>query len=238
MFFSLIGINVKNSLSPVIYKYFFLKSNSKINYKKISIPYKNIYLIIYYLRKNIISNITIPYKKKLIKFCNYISKNSYYSNSLNLIILKKNSLYGYNTDGSGFLKNFTKINFLKPLKIFLIGTGGAGRSIFNLLKRKFIIEKIIIYNRTLINTKKFIKLFNISKISRLYTLNKKKKIKNYILINTIPEIYVKKIIKKLIFKKCISYNINYKIHNSLDNDGVKMLYYQASESFKIFLNER
>ncbi|MGX7589499.1 hypothetical protein [Candidatus Vidania fulgoroideorum] len=226
--YCLIGSNVKNSLSPIIYKFFFSKSNYK--YKKISCNKKKIYIfLIFFIKISFFINVTIPYKKKLLNISNFYTKRTMNSKSTNLILLKKNSIFSYNTDGLGFLKTFKKINIKKNIKICFFGAGGAARSIINEIINITKIKKIYLFNRTKKKTE-FFKNFN--KIN-IKSIKKNKFIKKKLIINSIPSLYFKNIIKYIKIYKCFIYNINYKSSLS-DFDGMEMLHEQALECYKIY----
>ncbi|MGX7577338.1 hypothetical protein [Candidatus Vidania fulgoroideorum] len=226
--FCLIGKNVKKTLSPIIYKHFFSKSNKQIKYHKISCKINFFYInIIFFLKTQTVINITIPYKETVIVFGNFLSNRVKKTNSSNLLLINNNTLYCYTTDGLGFLKTFNKIKEKKKYNIFLFGAGGAAKSIIYELKKKL----LHIYNR---NQKKI----NIIKkyIKHDIKLIKNKTIKNSLIINTIPENFFYKIIKnhQFVFLNCFFYDIGYKTKNKVNFNGLNMLYLQGAQTYKIF----
>jgi shikimate dehydrogenase len=55
--------------------------------------------------------------------------------AVNCIVQKNNKLIGYNTDYYGILDSFKKLNLtLKNKKVLILGTGGAARTVFKILK--------------------------------------------------------------------------------------------------------
>ena len=74
-------------------------------------------------------NITFPFKEKVIKHVDYISKNSRNLGSANTLIFKK-QITAENTDYTGFLKTYN-FHFGKntPGKILVLGAGGVSRAV-------------------------------------------------------------------------------------------------------------
>ena len=77
-----------------------------------------------------------------------LSPEAEQTQSVNTIILKDNTLVGYNTDISGFTKAINDLNFnIEGKKIFVLGAGGVVPSIIFALDRMNVGE-IAISNRT------------------------------------------------------------------------------------------
>ncbi|UOQ38066.1 Shikimate dehydrogenase (NADP(+)) [Candidatus Vidania fulgoroideae] len=241
---SLIGKNVRKSLTNKIYDFLFKKSKQKLVFKGFSLKKKFLLkkILLIFFRKNILLNITIPYKEEVFLFTNYICKNSSLFNSINCIFLYKNCTMGFNTDGIGFLKDFKKkVSIKKKVNILVLGTGGAFKGIINFVK-KIKHKNILLDNR---KKKKVTMFLKEKKFLKAYENEKFK-----ILINTIPTQFLYNFLKNKkipIKKKTLCYDIGYlnKTKTScLTNffySGTGMLLFQAIENFKIFLkikNER
>lgn len=231
MFYTLIGSNVYNSISPIIYYFFFDKLNYK--YYKVSSKKKKIFIhLIYFIKISYFINITIPFKKKVIIFSNYFSKKVKKSKSTNFLLKYNNSILSYSTDGTGFRNTFKKIYIKDKINVVIFGAGGASRAIFIEIKKNKKIKIIYLYNRT----KK--KLNYYKKYNKYKSINiKNNKIEKKLIINTIPLKFFINIIKKnkTKFKKCFIYDISYKTFFSFINfDGTLMLYKQAIECYKIY----
>lgn len=80
-------------------------------------------------------NVTIPYKKKVIKFLDEVSSKANEIGAVNTIVKKYNKLYGYNTDYLGF-KRLLESNKMNPrgLTCLILGTGGTRNTVYTLLK--------------------------------------------------------------------------------------------------------
>ena len=74
--------------------------------------------------------VTMPYKKKIIKYLNNLDDFAQKAKSVNLVVKKNNVLNGYNNDVFGALKTL-KVFITKYDKIIINGLGGTGPAIFN-----------------------------------------------------------------------------------------------------------
>ncbi|WP_343183964.1 shikimate dehydrogenase [Buchnera aphidicola (Ceratovacuna keduensis)] len=177
--FSLFGNPVSHSLSPIIHKIFSKQINIKYFYNTILTP-KNclkIFLKDFFKEKyNLGANVTLPYKKKIIKYIDVLTKRAKISGSVNTLKkIENNFLLGDNTDGIGILDDLKRLNFLKKKNnILIIGAGGASYGIVpNLISKN---NKVYIYNRTFYRAKILSEKFN--NFGNLFCL-KKNEIKNY-----------------------------------------------------------
>ncbi|HZJ78786.1 MAG TPA: shikimate kinase [Clostridia bacterium] len=73
-------------------------------------------------------NVTIPYKKAVLKYCNTLSQSARKIGSVNTITVEKDgSLKGHNTDYVGFLYMAKRAGIeFHGKKVLILGTGGAG----------------------------------------------------------------------------------------------------------------
>lgn len=91
-------------------------------------------------------NITIPYKKTVLKFCDEISDTARTIGSVNTIIRSEDGkLKGYNTDYDGFiyLLKSAKID-VKGMKCMVLGSGGASLTVQTVLKDQGACEVVVI----------------------------------------------------------------------------------------------
>lgn len=72
-------------------------------------------------------NVTIPYKRDVMPFCDVIDEGARAIGSVNTIVQKVDGkLYGYNTDIDGFLYMLRRVNVtLLQKKVVILGSGGA-----------------------------------------------------------------------------------------------------------------
>ncbi|QJC37767.1 shikimate dehydrogenase [Enterobacteriaceae endosymbiont of Donacia bicoloricornis] len=168
--FAVLGNPVKHSKSPIIHQLFAKQTGILHNYKKICIPLNNFYKSFFHFFKNggIGANITVPFKKKAYKLCDFVTKRAKYSGVVNTIkIINSKKILGDNTDGIGLLKDLQNLKFINSKSnILLIGAGGAAQGIIYPLINFGC--NITIINRTYQNTKKIVKFFkNIKNINYL-----------------------------------------------------------------------
>ena len=137
MFCSIIGHPLKNPRSVKLWKKFFKGNNLKIDMLALDVKKKDFKNQIKSFIKNknfLASAITMPYKKDIIKFVKINDKISNFANSINLIVKKKNILYGYNTDVYGALDSVKNLN---NKNITLFGFGGTGEAIYGTFKNVY-----------------------------------------------------------------------------------------------------
>ena len=82
-------------------------------------------------------NVTIPYKQKIMKFLDHISREALDIGAVNTVSLKDNEWYGDNTDifGMELALNKARINLLDK-NILILGTGGTSNTAEYLCKLK------------------------------------------------------------------------------------------------------
>lgn len=71
-------------------------------------------------------NVTIPYKRDVMPFCDVIDEEARAIGSVNTLVRREGRLYGYNTDIEGFYYMLHRANIcLKGKKVVILGSGGA-----------------------------------------------------------------------------------------------------------------
>ena len=71
-------------------------------------------------------NVTIPYKRDVMPFCDVIDPAAEAIGSVNTLVRRARKLYGYNTDIDGFLYMLRRAKItLKDKKVVILGSGGA-----------------------------------------------------------------------------------------------------------------
>jgi len=196
-------------------------------------------------------NITIPYKETVIPFLNLLDKNVSDTKAVNTIkIIRKNSNYlleGYNTDVKGF--NDTLISLIKKVGLkdnygaLILGTGGAAKAVAYVLKQLNINFHFVSRSKN----NEFTYLYNeLSK--EIITTNKL--IINATPLGMYPDInFAPALNYDLITPHHILYDLIYNPHETLFIkeglkrgahvcNGLEMLYSQAEESWKIWINDK
>ena len=101
-------------------------------------------------------NVTVPYKEKVLPYVDVVDPFAEKVGAVNtLIINHQRKIFGFNTDGPGFLSHLEELKFdPEGKRIVILGAGGTARSILGVLslinKRPISIK---IYNRTLSKAK-------------------------------------------------------------------------------------
>lgn len=123
MKYGLLGEKLGHSISPEIHEIY---GNS--DYQLLEVPENQVKNFIL-AKKYQGLNITIPYKEKVLPFCDQLSARAKKIGSINTLILQAdNSLYGDNTDYLGFLHlaAVANLNF-RGKKVVIMGDGGTGK---------------------------------------------------------------------------------------------------------------
>lgn len=83
-------------------------------------------------------NVTIPYKKTIMPYLDFISEDAKAVGAVNTVVIKGGKKHGHNTDVCGFIYSVKRIGVsLSGKKVMILGTGGA----HNAVKRACEIEK-------------------------------------------------------------------------------------------------
>ncbi len=161
--YGIIGNPLKHTLSPVMHNAAFKALKVNAVYKPFEIEQDELKLFLEDLKEedNPIFglNVTIPYKEKVLPYLDGINAFAEKAGAVNTIVInRQRKLFGYNTDGPGFLAHLTEAGFdPEGKRIAIMGAGGTTRAILSALalfdKRP---ENIRLYNRTLSTAKELI----------------------------------------------------------------------------------
>ena len=244
--FYVVGNPISQSISPLIFKYWFNKYKIKSFYKKKQLSKKSFekqFKNLIETKKCLGANITVPFKKRVEKIVDRQTKAAKEIGAINCVYKKNNQTIGTNTDWRGFIKSVKHQNKnITTNTAAIIGFGGATLAIIYALK-KMGFKKIDIFVRDIKKTKgcfkktKQISFYNINKIN--------KKAKNFnLLINTTTTSSVKKLKINLskLTSHCVVVDINYKPHETnlikcakkekrKISYGLYMLLFQATPTF-------
>lgn len=142
-----IGNPIKHSLSPILHKTFYDNLGINAVYKRYCPEEYELEKYVNYFKTNGFTgfNVTVPYKSEIIKYLDEVHINALKINSVNTVKIVDGKLYGYSTDGDGFIKQLNCDLNGKIVKI--IGAGGATPAIVQSLINNNV-GSVIIYNRT------------------------------------------------------------------------------------------
>jgi len=205
--FFVIGNQASKSLSPLIFNHWFKKYKIDAKYKFVEVKEQNFDRVLNKkTRSKTISgfNVTIPYKKKIIKHLDIKNTHAKNIGAVNCVLVG-NKLEGINTDWVGYLNSIKQEKISKNKKILILGYGGASKAIFyGFLLKGF--KNITVFNRS----KKLIKFKGINKYTKDYTLIDKHLGCVDLIINTTPINPLNKKQIKLINNKTLISDIVYK----------------------------
>jgi len=181
-------------------------------------------------------NVTIPYKKMIMKYLDKISDDALSVDAVNTVLIEENKLKGFNTDTYGFEESLNRYKIdLKKKKVLLVGAGGVAYACSYIINRKnpskFIITDII--------EEKANKLAKIYK-AEIFSAKDSEKLarESDIVLNATPEDLQDKFLP-IMQKNSVYYDINYKFKMK-GQKGVKvingslMLILQGARAFTIW----
>jgi shikimate dehydrogenase len=102
-------------------------------------------------------NVTMPHKSTVMNFLDRIDLSAQIIKSVNTILNKESTLFGFNTDGAGALKALRE-NGVEPKgkKVLLLGAGGAARAIAYTMAKEA--DELAVLNRTVKPAKELARL--------------------------------------------------------------------------------
>ncbi len=93
-------------------------------------------------------NVTIPYKRDVIPYLDYIDENAAAIGAVNTIVNKNGRLEGHNTDFSGFEYMVDRHGIeIQGKKCIILGNGGAAQAIIAVCKKKKASQVVIVTAR-------------------------------------------------------------------------------------------
>jgi shikimate dehydrogenase len=244
--FLVVGNPIEHSLSPRLHNFWIKDNNLNAVYeKKLTNADELSSLILEIKKKNIHGiNVTVPFKKAVIPYLDYLSPESEKTQSVNTVYLENNKTIGHNTDIEGFEQSIKdlKLDIINK-KVLILGAGGVVPSIiFALHKMK--VSEITISNRTKSKAESLKNLFKNLKIAEWGEVPKFNVIINATIIGLessdkinldISKIGKNKFFYDVIYKpkETNFLKIGKKLGNKTEN-GKMMFIYQALAAFKVW----
>ena len=240
--YGLIGYNIGYSFSKTFFNFKFEKENRNDSYENFDIPVLGKISEILENNPDLKGlNVTIPYKKSIIKLLDKVDKEALQIGAVNTIKINKDgTLKGYNTDHYGFSKALMEFFPLKEKKALVLGTGGASKAV------KYVLQ---------------IMNFEVTQVSRTKTENNitytdldRDIIKqNYLIVNCTPLGTFPKIEEcpdipyEYLTKDHLAFDLTYnpretkfmklsKERGARKSNGLKMLEYQAKKAWSIWIS--
>ncbi len=147
----IIGHPVAHSLSPVFQAAAFRECGLDVGYEAWDTPPEALAGRVVSLTdaKYLGANVTIPHKERVIPLLDELGGQSARVGAVNTIVNRGGRLYGFNTDGPGFVSSLRNEASFQPggKRILLLGAGGAARGIAFALAEARAAE-VSIFNRT------------------------------------------------------------------------------------------
>ena len=236
--FYVIGDQASKSLSPLIFTHWFKKYNIRAKYSCLEVDRKNFDSKIIEIltdKKTYGLNITIPFKRDVIKFLDIKNIHAQKIGAVNCVTVG-NKIKGTNTDWLGYLNSIKQEKINKNKNVLILGFGGASQAIYyGLLLKGY--KNVSVFNRS----KKIIKMGKNNKYTKNYSLINPHLIKSDLIINTTPINPLNKKQTNLIKKTAIISDIVYqpketaflkefKLNKKIY--GISMLIEQALPCFK------
>ena len=237
-----IGSNVKESLSPLIFKYWFKQNKIVGEYLPREIEPENFNEEL----KKILEeggvcgfNVTMPFKERVIKEIDMVDEHSKKIGAVNFVSKTENGWIGQNTDWIGFSKVInTKGAALNKKIAVVVGYGGASKAVIYALKKENF-KEIKVFNRT------EEKIHHLKKEKGVTPINLKH-LKDHLLeadlvINTTPANALQSILTQKETIKSMAFDIVYRPEETdflsyFDKEkrlyGISMLVYQAAPCFE------
>ena len=132
MRFAVIGDPIEHSRSPEMHLPVLMPKDPEATYEKVLVKRGGLAEWIRQVKKEDIRgfNITMPHKADIIPFLDEIEEEAELFHSVNTVVNRGGRLYGYNTDGGGFLLSLSEDGFtIKGKNLLLLGAGAAARTI-------------------------------------------------------------------------------------------------------------
>ncbi|MEG2429958.1 MAG: shikimate kinase, partial [Oscillospiraceae bacterium] len=149
--YGLLGEKLSHSFSKIIHE-----KLQKYHYELMPMNIEELHL---FLKNKKFSgvNVTIPYKKEVMAFCDKIEENAKKIGAVNTIVNENNKLIGYNTDFSGFLYLLKKNNInVKNKTVLILGSGATHQTIKAVLEYEQAKKIFIVSRKTNENNSNYI----------------------------------------------------------------------------------
>lgn len=128
----LLGKPVEHSISPAMHNEAFMYHNLDYAYMAFEAEPSNLESTVNTLKQIHARgfNLTMPNKNKMCELCDELSLAAQISESVNTVVIEGDKLFGYTTDGIGFMRAAKEAGHpLKGKKITVLGAGGAATAI-------------------------------------------------------------------------------------------------------------
>lgn len=158
----IIGDPVSHSLSPQMQNAAFKKLKLPCDYRKIQISKTELPSFFKKIQSYEIKglNVTVPHKENVLPYIDLISPEAKLIGAANTLLIHEGKIFGFNTDGSGYVRSLLQEKKWKARgkKIIILGAGGAARGIAVALSLAGA-KEILFANRTVAKASKLAQEF-------------------------------------------------------------------------------
>ncbi|MGI5901938.1 MAG: shikimate dehydrogenase [Desulfitobacteriia bacterium] len=147
--YAVIGFPIHHSLSPLMHEAGFKFLGLEGEYHRIPVTIDKLEESLDYLKSNHYAgwNVTFPLKEKIMPLLDYITPEALACGAVNTVKVVQGNLYGYNTDGEGFVQFLQEKGFdFSKKQVVILGAGGSAKAIAVALAKTKV--KTLILNRT------------------------------------------------------------------------------------------
>lgn len=193
-------------------------------------------------------NVTVPFKTRAYAMADVTDHAAAAAGAVNTLMMRDNTLYGYNTDGVGLVRDLKALGMsLEGKTVLLLGAGGAARGvIFPLIDAG--VTDIVILNRTVSKAQALVEQIDSKKVKAVSDMDEQ--ISANLVINSTSASLAGELpqgISPSVFRSCeLAYDMVYgKEHTTFmayakehgttrQADGLGMLVEQAAEAFRLW----
>ena len=144
--YGLCGKTLKHSYSKVIHEFL-----GNEDYKLLGLEKDELYEL-FESRAFKALNVTIPYKQDALSLCDVVSDEARAIGSVNTVVNKDGTLYGYNTDYFGFVYMLERAGIsLKDKKVVILGSGGTSLTARAVCKGEGARETVVVSRKGKVN---------------------------------------------------------------------------------------
>lgn len=148
----LLGHPVAHSLSPQIHNHACKHLGLNYVYIPLAVPPNALHTAIYAIRSFGIvgANVTIPYKKEVVHYCDSLSELSQKTGTVNTLHNSDGKLYGTTTDFEGFRRAIYNMDCsFEGCNVVIIGNGGTARTLATALAIEKQVSSLTIAGRNI-----------------------------------------------------------------------------------------
>lgn len=147
----IIGYPIRHSISPIFQQAALDHFRLDVKYEALEVPPSALKAEVEKMRNGdcLGFNVTVPHKETVCSYLDGLSEDAKFFGAVNVVVNRRGSLTGYNTDSYGFLKALAEAGFQpKGKSALILGAGGSARAVVLTLEREGI-ASLTIANRTL-----------------------------------------------------------------------------------------